>query len=208
MALVRVTNDLLLTVDSGQNSLLLLLDLSAAFDTVDHTILLNRLQNHVGIQGSALTWFHSYLTNRTQCMTYNEATSRPVCVGFGVPQGSVLGPILFCIYLLPLGNTIHRFNIKFHCYTDDTQLYVPIQANDPTQFSTLEAGLAEIKKWMYKNFLMLNAEKTELFVVRPRRAKTQTDLRIYVNDCDITESAAVKSPGVTFDSFFNVQIPH
>ncbi len=101
-----MTHDLLLSSDRGCISLLVLLDLSAAFDTVDHNSLLNRLENSFGISGSALAWFKSYLSDRHQFTAVNEEISYRAQVQYGVPQGSVLGPLLFTIYMLPLGNIV------------------------------------------------------------------------------------------------------
>ncbi len=109
-ALIRVTNDLLLSSDRGCISLLVLLDLSAAFDTIDHNILLNRLENHVGIRGSALAWFKSYLSDRHQFVAVNEEVSYQSQVQYGVPQGSVLGTLLFMLYML-LG--MHRYWYRY-----------------------------------------------------------------------------------------------
>ncbi len=107
-ALIRVTNDLLLSSNCGCISLLVLLDLSTAFDTIDHNILLNRLENFVGISGSALAWFKSYLSDRHQFVAVNEEVSYRSQVQYGVPQGSVLGPLLFTLYMLPLGDIIRK----------------------------------------------------------------------------------------------------
>ena len=85
----------------------------------------------------ALSWFRSYLTNRTQFVALNNTTSSHYPVRFGVPQGSVLGPILFLIYMLQLGDLIHSFSIDFHSYADDTQLYVAIEPNDHSALSNL-----------------------------------------------------------------------
>ncbi len=97
-----MTKDLLLSSDRGCISLFVLLDLSAAFNIIDHNILLNRLENSVGISGSALAWFKSYLSDRHQFIAVNEEVSYRSQVQYGVPQGSVLGPLLFTLYMLPL----------------------------------------------------------------------------------------------------------
>ncbi len=109
-ALIRVTNDLLLSSDRGCISLLVLMDLSTAFDTIDHKIILNRLENSVGISGSALAWFKSYLSDRHQFVAVNGDVSYLSQVQYGVPQGSVLGPLLFTLYMLPFGNIIRKHN--------------------------------------------------------------------------------------------------
>ncbi len=111
--LIRVTNNLLSSSDRGCISLLVLLDLSAVFDTIDHNILLNRLENSVGISGSALAWFKSYLSDRHQFVAVNEEVSYRSQVQYGVPQGSVLGPLLFTLYMLPLGNISGNIGLAF-----------------------------------------------------------------------------------------------
>ena len=111
-------NDLLLSSDRGCTSLLVLLDLSAAFDTIDHNILLNRLENYVGINGIVLAWFKSYLSDRHHFVAVNEEVSYRSQVQYGVSQGSVLGPLLFSLYMLPLGDIIRKHGVSFHCYAD------------------------------------------------------------------------------------------
>ena len=157
-ALVKVSNDLLLASDNGLVSLLVLLDLSAAFDTIDHNILLQRLEQTLGITGAALCWFKSYLSDRFQFVHVNDKASLQTKVNCGVPQGSVLGPILFTLYMLPLGNIIRKHNIHFHCYADDTQLYLSMRPDEINQVVQLQECLRDIKSWMTCNFLLLNSE--------------------------------------------------
>ena len=122
---MRVQNDILEAIDSGKCVFLVLLDLSAAFDTVSHDILLDRLSTDSGISGSALSWISSYLTNRTQSVLVSGKYSDPAHLRYGVPQGSVLGTALFSDYSSPVASLIRSLNIIAHCYADDTQLYVP-----------------------------------------------------------------------------------
>ena len=163
-ALLRVFNDLILTVDNGNPAALILLDLSAAFDTVDHQILLFRLEHLVGISGSVLTWFQSYLSERTFSVHIGDFASPPAPLSCGVPQGSILGPILFLLYILPLGPILQKHNMAFHCYADDVQIYLPLNniSNDP--FQPLLNCIQDIKTWMDTNFLTLNENKTEIII--------------------------------------------
>ena len=99
-----------------------LLDLSVAFDTIDHNILCQRLEHLYGISGTPLSWFRSYLSNRTQTVTINNKLSQPTLLNFGVSQGSVLGPILFTSYTKPLTTLIRRHSISNQSFADDTQI--------------------------------------------------------------------------------------
>ena len=113
-------NDILRALDDGNISVLTLLDFSAAFDTIDHKILLDRLENLYGISGTALSWFKSYLTGRTQMVTIDNNSSKPSILCFGVPQGSVLGPVLFILYTKPLSNLNEHHSISSQSFADDT----------------------------------------------------------------------------------------
>ena len=123
-SLLKITNDIILALDSGNVSLLTLLGLSAAFDTTDHCILLNRLQHMYGISGTALSWFSSYLTNRTQSVIVDDHISQVSSLSYGVPQGFVLGPILFVVYTKPLSDLIQCHSTESQSFADDSQLQV------------------------------------------------------------------------------------
>jgi hypothetical protein len=122
-ALLRIKADMEKMLDAGDEVFLVLLDLSAAFDTVDHDIPLQRLHDEVGLRDSALQWIRSYLTGHTQAVRINNSASSATTLTTGVPQGSVLGPLFFLVYLLPLRRVIGLHDVKRHGYADDTQLY-------------------------------------------------------------------------------------
>ncbi len=124
----------------------MILDLSAVFATIDHNILLTRLEISVGISGSALAWFKSYLSDRHKFVAVNEEISFRSQVQYGVPQGSVLGPLLFMLYMLPLGNIIRKHGVSFHCYADDTQLYISSRPGETHQIEKLMECIIDIKK--------------------------------------------------------------
>ena len=135
-ALFKVKADILKVMDNQEVTCLVLLDLSAAFNTVDHKILLNWLDNHFGIKGMALQWIESYLTNWSQRVVIGDtnttgAKSKSISLKFGVPQGSVLGPILFTLYACLLGQICANLYADLyvilcwcHLYADDQQIYI------------------------------------------------------------------------------------
>ncbi len=199
-ALVKVTNDLLIASDNGLVSVLVLLDLSAAFDTIDHHILLQRLEHLIGIKGTALSWFKSYLSDRSQFVHVHDESSMSAKVSHGVPQGSVLGPILFTLYMLPLGNIIRKHGINFHCYADDTQLYLSVKPDETSQLAKLQACLKDIKTWMTCNFLLLNSDKTEVIVLGPKHLRDVLSKDIVTLDgIALASCATVRNLGVIFD---------
>ncbi len=200
-ALLRVQNDILRCLDRQETVLLVLLDLSAAFDTVDHDILLQRMETTLGVTGTAIEWFRSYLTDRTLQVQIDGSVSTPHKVTHGVPQGSVLGPLLFIIYILPLGNIIRDHNLPFHGYADDNQLYFGTRPSDiSAKKILLERCIKDISTWMTANYLKLNDDKTEFLVIgsAQQRAKV-SDVTLNVGDNEIKQSPNVRNLGVQFD---------
>ena len=158
-ALIRVQDDILKAIDSHRGVLLLLLDLSAAFDTVDHEILLGRLSSRFGIKGKALDWLRPYFTDRTQLLKVDDASStvRPLHWPWGVPQDYVLGAMVYLLYTSPLGDIVREHGLSFHFYADDSQLYTSFACNDTSDLVAakhrLENCVAEINLWMTANKL-------------------------------------------------------
>ena len=142
----NTTVDILKSIDNKKCVVLLLLDLSAAFDTVDHKILLQRLRSRFGTRGKALAWLQSYLTDRSLSVQIDGFTSSVRSLRFGVPQGSVLGSLLYLLYTAPLGDLIRWHDMEFRLYADDTQLYTPsvvmIALILPLQFPGLKAVMS------------------------------------------------------------------
>lgn len=152
-------------------AVLFLLDLSAAFDTVDHKILIDRLGNWVGLSNCVLAWFQSYLSDGQFFVSLGDHVSETHSTQHGIPQGSILGSILFSLYMLPLGIIINHHQVNYYFYADDAQLYISISPNDPTALHRLTACLSDINVWMSKNFLKLNEEKTEILLIGPIAAR-------------------------------------
>ncbi|KAF7241729.1 putative RNA-directed DNA polymerase from transposon BS [Varanus komodoensis] len=163
-ALVALYDDLCREKDRGSTSLLVLLDLSAAFDTIDHGILLDRLAG-LGVGGTALQWFRSYLNGRFQKVVLGDHVSTSWQLCHGVPQGSILSPLLFNIYMKPLGEVIRRCGLRNHQYADDTQLYLSFSTNPDEAVAVLNRCLTEVREWLRANKLKLNPDKTEVLLV-------------------------------------------
>ena len=150
-------------IDGGNNAVLVLLDLSAAFVTLDHKLLLQRLHAEIGLDGSALHWFSSYLSCRSQQVLVGYALSAETPLLCGVPQGSVLGPLFFPLYTRQLADLIDKFRIDYHFFADDYKLYSCLPTELESALSALrnvESCCRQIKIWMTKNKLKVNQQKT------------------------------------------------
>ena len=200
-ALLRVFNDIASTIGKGNGNLLVLLDLSAAFDTIDHVILFAILKKYIGFDGTALKLIMSYFSDRTQRVQIDGILSEFASIVCGVPQGSVLGPLKFCLYMLPLSAILRFHKIGYHVYADDTQIYVSFKCDDPSQaLGKMNACISDIRRWMILNKLKINDAKTEFIVFRsPMMKHDLSDLSVNVGGNVIKPSEKVRDLGVILD---------
>uniref|UniRef100_A0A803U1N2 Reverse transcriptase domain-containing protein n=1 Tax=Anolis carolinensis TaxID=28377 RepID=A0A803U1N2_ANOCA len=202
-ALVALVDDLRRELDRGSVSLLVLLDLSAAFDTVDHGILLGRLAG-MGLGGTVLQWLHSFLEGRSQMVSLGDACSAPQSLTCGVPQGSVLSPMLFNIYMKPLGEIIRSFGVRCHLYADDVQLCHSFPPVTKEAVQVLNRCLAAVSDWMRANKLKLNPDKTEVLLVS-QKAEQGIGLQPVLDGVTLPLKAQVRSLGVILDSSLSLE---
>ena len=195
MALISLIDKLTQAIENGEYVIGVFLDFSKAFDTVDHKILLDKLY-HYGVRGCAHKWFISYLTDRQQFVTYNGVKSRNQLIKCGVPQGSILGPLLFLIYINDLASVCEcTFPILF---ADDSNLF--IRGRDPDLIMrTMNNELKEISLWLKANKLSLNIKKTH-FMIFSSKNKPHPNICINIDGETINETAKTKFLGVIIDN--------
>ena len=200
-ALCRVYNDLLKNIQNAEIALLIMLDLSAAFDTIDFDLLFDDLKK-AGVTDDALNLLKSYITERFQKVAMNGDVSSSQELKYGVPQGSVLGPILFSLYASKLAEIMEAHGVKFHLYADDTQIYMPITNIDSSK-EKIDLILNDIKIWMHDRKLQLNESKTEVFLIKgplKNEISNSEDIQ-FINNIKTVNS--VKNLGIIFDSKLN-----
>ena len=204
-AILKIQNDILTSLNNKKMTALILLDLSAAFDTINHNRLLRRLKDRYGILGTPLAWLNSYLKNRFQFVAIDTFTSDSKSLDTGVPQGSVLGPLLFSLYVSPISEIARRHGICVHSYADDTQLYFSfLSENYTTEIFQIEICLQDIRKWMLANFLKLNDDKTEFLLIYPKSAAPSVNSTIKIGDSIIHSVDSAKNLGVILDKFMDM----
>ena len=208
--LIKVQNDILQSLDSGYATILVMLDISAAFDVVDHQRLLSRHKEVFGIEGVALEWLSSYLQGRSQCVVIGNHRSELVNIEFGFPQGSVLGGKKFNMYSTPLGTLILQHDVQHKCYADDTQKYLSFCLKDEKALNSaiiqLQRSLGEVQLWMSANMLKMNTGKTELIIFAPRcHLQNLKDISLNVDSIAVQPTQEVDNLGVIFDSALSME---
>ena len=205
-ALVKVHNDILTSMDNQEVTFLILLDLSTAFDTINHSLLMNIVENDFGITGLAKKWLASYLGNRQQRITIKGCFSDYFHVNSGVPQGSCLGPVLFLLYASGLFNVASRHRTNIHAYADDTQVYLSFKPSLQYDMAkNIEQCITDLRAWMVSNRLLINDSKTEFLVIGSKHqlAKINVD-SIMVGNTVIKSVTSVRNLGAWFDQHMSM----
>ena len=198
-ALLRVLSDLFMATDKGEVSLLTLLDVSAAFDTVDHSILLDRLSISYGVAGSALDWMWSFIVDRTQTVHYGGLRSRCAKLKSGVAQGSVLGPLLYVLYTADIQKLVQSLGFDVHLYADDTQFHGSCKPSGAADLAARSmCVISAVKDWMSSNRLRLNTDKTQFIWLGTGHALGKLDMAQVKAILPSTD--VVNNLGVSFDS--------
>jgi exonuclease III len=201
--LLSVHDHIIKAMSLQQVTCLTLLDLSAAFDTIDHSILLERLSSWFGITSTALSWLKSYLLNRSFHVNIDKFKSSPYLLLHGVPQGSVLGPLLFILYTTPLSTVISESSTHHQLYADDTQLFLSFSAADfAYNITHIEQTISKVSDWMSSNFLSLNPSKTEFLLIGlPQQLKKLDCPTLHLPDgVTLLPVNSARNLGVIFDS--------
>ena len=198
-ALISLTEDIRKNLDKGNIGCGIFVDLQNAFDTVEHDILLAKLE-HYGIRGLANEWFRSYLSNRKQYVSINGNESSLASVLYGVPQGSVLGAFLFLIYINDLNQAI-KF-CKVHHFADDTNL-LHFNKSVAKLNKLVNLDIKNLTVWLNANNISLNVDKTELAIFKHQRKKLDTEIKIKLNRKRLYPSQSVRYLGIKIDQNLN-----
>ena len=183
----------------------MLLDFSAAFDTINHSILFDRMKDEIGLTGTALDWVTSYFSGRTTSVNINGAHSRKCLLNCGLLQGSIMGPLSFTIHTIPIGRIIRKCGLMYHLYADNVQLLANFDPSDElsiqSALTSLTLCIHDISLWMTSNSLRLNSDKTEFFVAISQHNKLcMPPVSLTIGNEVIQPSEAVRNLGVIFDT--------
>ena len=208
-ALLRIKNDIDAALDRKSMVILVMLDLSSAFDTIEHEVLLTRLEHTFGITDKALAWLRSYLSERHQNVVVDSTMSADYVLQCGVPQGSVLGPVLYCMYTRPVCDIVARHGMQYHCYADDIQIYATVGRDQCIAAALLkiEACVVEVADWMVRNQLKLNKDKSQAIIFHTVKQSPHVPVDTYVNIAGqrVRLATSVRNLGVLFDSALTME---
>ena len=202
-ALLRVYNDILLSLDKRKEVVLVLLDLSAAFETIDHSVLISRMSNRFGVTGVVLDWLKSYLNDRHQFVSVDNVLSHPSSLLYGVPQGSILGPLLFTLYTSPIENIIQSHGLDCMFYADDTQVYLTC-SRAQNSVDSIEKCIQDVSRWMSANKLVLNERKTEIVHFHSKFKDVNELVSLNIGSATVNCCDSVRNLGIYFDSVLSM----
>ena len=205
--MLKITNDILQFLDNGKCVVLVLLDMSAAFDTVDYKIFVDRLCTQNNVNGCVKLWMSSYLTERTQFVRVKGAESEKIPLTCGLPQGSYIGPTGFKAYIRPLSQIALSHGLKIHQYADDTQLYIDCEPDNISEtIANVESCVEDMKFWLTQNCLKLNTDKTEMLLIGSRAKLSKFDsVEMRIGDDRIVPKKSVRNLGVIIDDTMSME---
>ena len=209
-SLLHLQSNILEALDKGKVTVLVMLDVSAAFDTVQHVNLIQRYYYRYGFRGDVLAWMKSYLTERFNCVSINDKMSDWIESDCGFPQGSVLGGKKFILFAGPVGDIAESHKVQHSAYADDNNEYVTFTAGNPTEMeaslSNLNSCLSDLVKWMNQNMLKLNNGKTKVIVFAPRKdLEFVRNYELTLGTTKVKPSSEVKNLGVFLDNKLNME---
>ena len=207
-ALLKLQSDLLSSMAEKRASMVVLLDLSAAFDLVEHEMQLYTLEHEFGVQGVVLDWFKSYLSGRMQRVSIGENLSDSVELLSGVPQGSVLGPVLFTVYTASLASLLDSHHVQYHFYADDTSIYVSFNPGDvDTAFTQMKRCIDDVRFWMAAKKLKMNDSKSNFIIVASKSVLNNESFNrtFNVGDVALVPEQSVKNLGVILDQSLSME---
>ena len=210
-ALIKIEDDLKLSMDTNMFSILVLLDFSKAFDSIDHKLLITKLDKLFGFDSSAVKLIKSYLCDRSQYVEFDKIKSETVMLSCGVPQGSILGPLLFSLFINDLPNVLN--DCSFHMYADDVQIYASGKVSEQNLLlENINSNIEAICSWSKRNGLILNAAKTQSIKMCKKSVADYLHSlpSVKVGDTQVPYSTTVKNLGLILDQHldFHAHINH